>query len=398
MSQSALAELQKTGRLPGVVLTITSSYNGSVYKFSSDPNDGSSRGVISYNFDSNLLVPVDAFNVSLIPSGGDKIFDDAIREGDLVQITIDNVPISTGIIDQTEVEVDTDGGERIMISGRDLLGQIEQQDAISADSKPFYAASVSFQQILSFIKRDVVGPQPELRARISRNQLFATEPGESKLAALQRACDAMNLLIWGGPDGHIIVGQPNFKQQPIGNLILNKNDPSRNNVLSMKATRESFTIPNFIVPIWASQGFVVDKMAAISGVYNRVGRPSELYNNGRKLPKCIVINNPEGADAQALADVNRLVSLGQNTLQAMAKREIARANMKELLVQTVIPGHTNQNGDPYLVDQVYNIQFDRGNVNKPMYLFHVSYSLQENGTRTSTLWFCNLNTIVGDAG
>lgn len=400
MSQNVINVLKQSGRLPGLRMEIVSAYDGSTYQFTSDA-DGRMTGrlgVLSYSFDSNMLVPVDAFSFALMPSQDDAVLDDAIREGDIVRLYIKDEQISTGIIDQTEVEVDADSGERIMINGRDMLGQLEMQDAISTSSKPFYAQKVSFTQILTFLKQDTRIPTVELRAKINQAQLFATEPGESKLAALQRACDAMNLLIWSGPDGRLIVGQPNFKKRPVAKLILNKADPSQNNVLSMKATRDSFTIPNFVVPVWPSQGLVVGQVSKFQGVYNDAERPKLLQSLGIILPKCIVEHNPEGASPQGLADVNRITVLGNDRLGGMAKRFIARANMKELMVQAVVPGHMNEKGDPYLVDDIYDIEFDRGNVKKPMYLFHVSYVLNENGYRTSTLWFTNLNTIVADAG
>src|ERR1035437_5120461 len=114
MSQSVLDTLKTSGRLPGLRVEIYSLFYGVNYVFSSDYGSGQEQqGLMAYTFDSNILVPVDGFSITLIPSTSDRILDDAIREGDEVRLYIGDALISTGIIDQTEVEVDADGGERI---------------------------------------------------------------------------------------------------------------------------------------------------------------------------------------------------------------------------------------------------------------------------------------------
>jgi prophage tail gpP-like protein len=116
--------------------------------------------------------------------------------------------------------------------------------------------------------------------------------------------------------------------------------------------------------------------------------------------KCISISLPSGADSQGLAATavfQAADAAGSTVLQAAAKRELARANFNEHLLQAVVPGHFNENGELYLPNTVYNIEFDRANIDEKMFLYSVEWNLTSERGSFSVLSFCNLNTIVSDA-
>ena len=65
-------------------------------------------------------------------------------------------------------------------------------------------------------------------------------------------------------------------------------------------------------------------------------------------------------------------------------------------MQVMVAGHYNDKAEPYVVDTVYDVYFDRAGVSERMYLFQVDYEMDESGGQRSALYFCRLGTIVSD--
>lgn len=385
-SQNALlSQLAKTGRMPPVQLVIK-------------PLDNSGNVVLdrflSYQFSSSMLIPVDTFTFNFAAPDGPPL-NDVIKEGDIISLSANNVQLATGLIDQTEVETDAEFGEKAVITGRDLMGQLEDQDSISLDSKPLYANQLSVRNGVRALLGDTRITNIFVRNAPSSNYLLATEPGEKKLSSLQRFLEPLNCLAWMGPSGEIIIGKPNFEQAAKGTIILNKSR-RQSNVLSMRCTRAAAQIANIIVPVWSGQETVTDRVGPQQRLYNAAPGPQRLFKLGHRLPQTVVVSAPNATDAQGLSDINALKAGGSNLLQSYAKREMARQNQRELIVQAVVPGHFNDLGEPFIVDTIYRVNYDRGSVDENMYLFQVDYVLDESGGQKTNLYFCRLGTIVSD--
>lgn len=379
--------VETTGRLPPVTLILK-------------PLDGSAivplDRFLTYRFQSSILVPVDSFDFTFVAPDSEKPFDDIIKEGDIITLNGAGTALSTGIVDMTDVEVDDQFGERVQIQGRDLLSQFEDQDAISVDDKPIWADKYTVSQAAAKLAENTRIKRIETRSAPVKPYLFATEPGESKLAALQRYLEPLNCIAWMSATGSLRIGKPNMAQSPRATLLLSKKLRD-SNVLAMKATRASTRIPNIVVPIWSGQENVQDRVQPQQRLLNAAERPNRLRKLGHRVSKSVVVSTPQGSDPQELAGVNSfLVAGAANILQAHAKREIARKNFEELLVQVVVPGHYNELGEPYLTDTVYKIRFDRGKVDENMYLYGVDYQGSNEAGQKTTLHFCRLGTIVSD--
>lgn len=386
-NDSLQRQLDKSGRLPPVQLIIK-------------PLDGSPQisvtQFLSYSFNSNIMVPVDSWSFNFAAPDDATPFPERVKEGDICVLLANGQTIATGIVDQIEIETDEEFGEKITVTGRDLMGQLEDQDAISFDSKPLWANKFTVRQALEALLHNTRIPGVELRDAPAKAYLFATEPAEKKLAALQRYLEPLNCVAWSGPSGKLIVGRPNMAQKPIGTLILSRARRIAN-VTNIRVTRSATQIANIVVPIWSGQENVTDRVAPEGVLYNAAAGPTRLRKLGHRVPKTVVVSSPSGADPQELSGINALaVAGGSNILQAYAKREIARENQKEMIVQVSLPGHFNENGDPFLVDQVYKIEYDRGSVDEAMYLFSVDWQVSEEGGQKSVLTFCRLGTIVSD--
>lgn len=381
------AQLEKTGRLPPVQLQIT-------------PIDGSAPFLVnrflSYQFSQSVLIPVEAFSFSFVAPDDPNPFNKSVKSGDIVSVYANGVALARGIIDSTSVSVDQDFGEKVTITGRNLMSQLEDQDCVSIAADPLWGNSVTIDQFVGLLIQNTRIQGIRKQNATSKPYLAATSPGESKLSALQRFLEPLNLLSWVDENGLIVVAKPNMAQADSGHLILSKTQ-RRSNVISMNCIRAEATVPNIILPLWQGQESVQSRIGKEQAFNNAAAGPARCKANGHILQKTIVVSTPSGATPQDLSDVNRLKVASGNLLQAYAKRELARANQRETIVQVVVPGHYNEKGEKYHIDHVYRITFDRGDLeSRLMYLFQAEYSLEEEKGQHTSLFFCNLGTLVAD--
>lgn len=380
--------LNKNGRLPRVNLRIK-------------PLDPNKKAItltefMSYNFSSSIMVPVDRFTFSFTNPALTGSFTDFVAEGDIAELQANGEVISTGTIDMIDIETTEEGGEVVTVIGRDLMAQLEDQSAISINDDPIYANSYSIEStVRALISSTRIRGMKLQNAPGQSNLLFSTEPGENKISALQRFLEPINCLFWSSPEGYITVGKPNFSQEPKGDVFCDR-QKRNSNVQIMKATFASTQIPNIIVPIWTGQETTQSRVSREQRIYNAATGPKSLRQKGFLVPKAIVVSTPQGSTAQDLAEINFITNAGSsNLLQAHAKREMARANVSEMIVQATVKGHYNDNLEPFLPDTTYKVIYPRAKIDEKMYLYQVEYFMDEKGPRT-TLNFCKLHRIVAD--
>lgn len=390
------AILAKTGRFPAVSLIVKPLEGaGGFITLAQDVSGQPLVRFVGYTFQSSIIVPVDTFSFTFSAPDASPVTD-TINEGDIVVLEGNGVELSTGIIDQVEIEVDSDGGEKVTLTGRDLMSQLEDQDAISIDSSPIWVEKTTVLGGVQQLCKDTRITTVNLAgATPSSTYLLATEPGESKLAALQRFLEPLNCVAWMAPNGDLNVGKPDMAQDATGTFIVSRENRV-SNCLSMRATRASTTVPNIIVPIWAGQETTVNRVSKEQALTNKAAGPSRLLKLGHRVPKTVVVSTPQATDAQGVSTVNAFTAGGGNILQAYAKREMARKNVSEIGVQVAVAGHFADDGSPFAIDTVYRITSDRLDIDENMYLYQVEYTLDESGGQRSNLYFCRLGCIVAD--
>ncbi len=389
------SKLDKQGRMPAVKMEIEPL----------DTNGRFNRGnpftidrFISYSFSSNILIPVDTFAFSFRPEAPKKedrssYYDRIVMEGDAVQLTVGGVALATGYVDARDSDTDISTGVTLTVHGRDLMGMMEDNDAVNPDAsilwfnsctiKNVMEALIKNTRILSFETRDVDEKHKDF---------FGTVPGESKLAALQRYLDPLNALAWMNAGGGVVIGKPAFSSPAVGTLGVRIFDRT-SNVLNFRVKRASGTIHNVILAIWTGNESV-QTISKKQAKPNNAEGPARLYKAGHRLYRTIVTSAPSG-DVKDAAELNRFIG-SDDYMSALAKKEMARENINEMIVTCSVPGHLNEQGDPFMPDQCYNIIHDAEGIDEKMYLFGVEYALSEDSGQVTHLSFCKLNTIVSD--
>lgn len=383
---SALLDyIKKNGRSPQVGLTIKPlDLNRDLINLTQ---------FLSYSFSASVLIPVDAFSFSFTMPNLKGPIDHYVREGDITEVTAGGTVIGTGVIDVVEIETTMDGGDVVHIHGRNLLGQLEDQSTVNALDSPLWANKTSVESAVGALIQNTRIKGLIKQGTPSGSFLFSTEPGESKLSALQRFVEPINCIIWGDANGYLIVGRPNMGQSPVGVLTCDR-DGRTSNVLSMKAIRSSTQIPNVFIPVWSGQEIATTRVAPSQRVLNPAEGPKRLRLANHNVQRCIVVSTPSGSDPQSLSDVNAITVGGSNILQSYALREIARANIQELVVQANVKSHFNDDMVPLLPDQVYSVNYSRAGVQEKLYIYEVEYTMDpRTGPRTS-INMCRLGRIV----
>ena len=395
--------LAKSGQFPILALVVKPLANANGDEDTAVTNQLSVDGkpltkFLNYSFQSSIIVPVDSFSFSFASPDAAPITD-SINAGDIVQLTANGITLATGIIDQVEVEIDGDSGEKITLQGRDLMSQLEDQDAISMDSSTIWGESTSLLNGVKTLCKDTRITNFEVKGKTPTGNSFllATEPGESKLAALQRFLEYLNCVAWMAPNGTMNIGKPNMAQEITDNYFVSRADRD-SNCLSMRVTRSPTMIPNIIIPVWTGQETTVNRADPQQALTNVGAKDANrLLKLGHRTLKTVIVSLPQGNDAQSLAEIDLLVQAGgANIIQAYAKKEIARKNVSELQVQVVVAGHFADDGSPFSIDTLYQISNDRAGIDEVMYLYQLEYTLDESGGQRTNLMFCRLGTIVAD--
>lgn len=396
--------IQRTGKTPPVTLHI--------YTLEDLNKEIQVDKFLSYSFKSSVTTPVEAFSCEVYYNKTPGVRKPA--EGDVFVLRANGIPVSTGIIDQLDMETEPKTGTKLSIQGRNLLGQWEDQDSVSLDSKIIYGNKYTVDQIVTALAQNTrINPSNLVKHFAPKlGYLAATQPGESKLSSMQRYCEALDIHFWMLGDGSLKVGRPNMYGASQGNFFC-LTTARQSNVLSIRSTRASTQIPNVILPIWNGQESVQALNIPQSALYNHAAGPARLRNLGHRTPKCVVVSTPEGSAPQDLAEVNQLLVAKQNVqfvnghqvqgetqagastiLQAYAKREMAKANVNELKVQVNLMGHYNDRAVPVIVDQVYNIKYEEDDIDEDMYCYQVEYKLDAKTGPQAHIMLCRQGSLV----
>jgi prophage tail gpP-like protein len=347
----------------------------------------------SYSFERNILVPASAFRFTA--PGVDPAIRQSIRSGDIVTLWVltqsgVKQQIATGFIDETDTHIVPNSIEYV-ITGRDTLGQLIDNDSVDSSNQVIILKQATLSTIMGSLLANTRMPQSFVPQQLPNGSfLFQTNPGETKIASLQRYLELSNCLIWSLPDGRAIVGKPDFSQPTQGSLILNRSS-NLSNVLEARVRRNVNTAIRQIVYQLQTLDLVnptpytkinndPDMAPLISAKVGRSVFRHFSYGSGMDTVNTIVGPGNQSSTPQKIGD-------------NLSLREIARDNMKILDVEMVVKGHLNDQGEYFDIDDVYQVQIPDDNVAEDMYVYSVSYELTLDHGMLTRLRLCRLGTI-----
>lgn len=182
-----------------------------------------------YEIDSSLLIPADAWSVSLATQ--EVRVPPALVPGAAVKVRVGGETVLVGMIDEISHAV-AKSGHQLAINGRDGAGVL-----VDCSAPIFTAQQVTLDQVIAKILRPLGVTRHRIDAgRALLRERVNTEPGDTAWDMLQRAAQANGLWPWFEPDGELVVGGPRYDTEPVGTLALRR-DGVGNNLLSLDERR-----------------------------------------------------------------------------------------------------------------------------------------------------------------
>lgn len=189
------------------------------------------RDWTSYEVDSDLMTPADAWRVTLgIPADAVPA---TVRPWEPVQLAVGGEVVLSGRIDRVERTI-RKGELSLAISGRDGAAVL-----VDCSAPIFTSRQVSVAEAVAHIVRPLgiaqvrVAPGAGHATRhTAGHEKVAIEPGMTAWDALQQVAEANGMWPWFTPDGTLVVGGPDYTAPPVGGLVL-RMDGTQNNVLAL---------------------------------------------------------------------------------------------------------------------------------------------------------------------
>lgn len=191
----------------------------------------------SYEIDSDLLTPADAWHLTLGIASGDRTSSTAgglpadVSAGAPVQVKVGSETVMTGRIDEISHRVDK-RSHTLSLSGRDGAAVL-----VDCSAPIFVARLVSIDEIMTKVvallgitKKRIDADTKRLREKIN------VEPGDTAWDVLSHAAEANGLWPWFDPDGTLVLGGPDYTTPPVADLVL-RYDGQNNNVMSLDVRR-----------------------------------------------------------------------------------------------------------------------------------------------------------------
>ena len=348
----------------------------------------------SYNFMRSILTPASAFRFTA--PGIDKATRQKIRSGDVISLyAYDSedqpIPLASGFIDETDTHV-IPGNIEYVLTGRDTLGALVDNDSVDAQNRIINTTQVTLPFIVKKLLENTRVSSDIIEQQVPNGTfLFQTNPGETKITAIQRYLEFTNTLLWTSPDGRLILGKPDFTQESSGKLIL-RSDSRENNCLEARVRRNTNqAIRQIVTQLQGLEQVDADPFT----IQNDDEDLKKLPGVGRSLYRTFsygsgndTVNTLSGA-----AVGGSPYALGKQ----FSLREIARDNVRILDVEIVVRGHLNSSGGIYNIDQVYDVDIEDDDVNEPLYVYSCTYELTLQHGMLTRLRLCRLNTICASS-
>lgn len=183
----------------------------------------------SYDVDSDLLIPADAWRVGLVLKEGG--LPATVAEGEEFQVRVGDDLVMTGRIDDIG-DAASKSGLSFDIAGRDGAAAL-----IDCSSPIFGAQMVTLAEVVAKVVNKLGVTRVRIDAdRTRTREKVMVEPGETAWDTLTNAAEANGLWPWFEPDGTLVVGGPDYSQPPVASLILRR-DGKGNNVESLRRRR-----------------------------------------------------------------------------------------------------------------------------------------------------------------
>ncbi len=285
----------------------------------------------SYEIDSDLLTPADAWRVTLaqtelaIPPGvtpGAPVIVSIVR-GTSEQDAQSTEVIMRGALDSREHSVSKRGHE-LMLSGRDGAGVL-----LDCSGPILSGQQLSLAQVVAQIVSPLGISASRVRIEASNARLrekINTEPGDTAWDSLRRVCEANGLWAWFEPDGTLVIGGPRYDAPPVATLALDGGDARTNNILQIK---ESFNIAERFSEV------------TVLGQAHAIGAGAGQQSGRHRVKVVVKDSGVSGLRPKTVVDHE---AINETIAGARGRKIISDSRLKSYTLSVLVAGHRTESG------------------------------------------------------
>jgi prophage tail gpP-like protein len=183
----------------------------------------------TYDVDSDLLIPADAWHVTL--GLRDGRLPPAVSAGALVEVRVGDERVMMGRVDEVTHQISRHE-QSFSLSGRDKAA-----DLVDCSAPIFVKQQATLGEIVAALTKPFGITKYRIDADRRRvREKVNVEPGDAAWDALAHAAEANGLWPWFEPDGTLVIGGPDYSRPEVATLILRR-DGQGNNVESLALHR-----------------------------------------------------------------------------------------------------------------------------------------------------------------
>jgi len=396
----------------------------------------------SYEINQHFLTPTDGWRFTIGDERLTTELADALVPGQKVEFYINGLPQCVGYIGKMTTHADRRAGTTLIIEGRDVFAPLVDS---GIDPKLTFKEGTPYEQIVkqvlaSFGFNDVVftneanralqtardtvlhstktaanAPKPKApknppttsrgakqaaKAEVKRLQDATAHqvkpyPNEGAYEFLARISSRYGLYLWPSADGRqVIISKPAYLQTPTYKLLC-KREGDVTNILSATAARDWDEQPTAIVAtgrggdLSRRQGITAYAVNPWTGNNKDGTVPSDLAQRLSQYPTAKQVNVLVSPGAQRyVSRTPRIMyvhddnSQNLEQLQYFVRRELSMKMRRVLTYSVVVQGHT-QNGVPWCVDTMVDVDDDMNGLHEGLYLLSRTFSKSRTeGTKT----------------
>ncbi|WP_274571632.1 phage baseplate assembly protein [Neisseria leonii] len=313
------------------------------------------RHWLSYDIDSDFLIPADGFDFDLGLPDGHEVPD---LSGEPCEVIINGETVLTGIIG-SQLHDKGKGSRSLRLSGRDLAGLLVDCSAPQINIKGMTVLDAAGK---------LTAPWPQIKQTVLRAEQnpvldkIDIEPGETVWQTLTKLANSVGLHPWMEPGGTLVIGGADYTGEPVATLCWSRND-RRRNIERIRTERDSdnrFSEVTFLAQSHGRSGN--SARHDLKWVYTD---PTMTLHK----PKTVVVS-----DADNLA-----------ALQKQAKKQLADWRLEGLTLTVTVGDHKTESGTLWRPGQRVHVIDEEEGIDAVYFLMGRRFSLNRAGGTTTEL-------------
>lgn len=309
----------------------------------------------SYDIDSDLLTPADAWRVELANPPGTLPAE--VVTGATIEVRVGSDVVLSGRLGTIDESV-SKNRDSLSLTGRDNAGVL-----VDCAAPIFVAKQVTLQQVMT----NVVQPLGISKIRVDASSTYTSEkinvePGDTAWHVLANIAEANGLWPWFDPDGTLVIGGPDYTTAPVATLVM-RLDGKGNNLEELRVVQSMEERYSQVTVLGQTHG------TAMQDGRNAI-KATATDNSVSFYRPHVVVDHECDSAAVALSRARKL---------------LMDSRLRSLTLTARVRGHRTSEGVLWKPGQRIHVTSERHGINAVYFLMGRRFVKGRGGMGTSTL-------------